>query len=77
MVRGIGEDSFEDLLPWLMETLASENNSVDRSGAAQGMPSSHNFLVTVRLSGWDPSLEPGDPSLSRSLSHSCPIQLHN
>lgn len=36
MVKGMGETSFDDLLPWLMEKLTSEQNSVDRSGAAQG-----------------------------------------
>lgn len=36
MVKGMGESSFDDLLPWLMQTLTSESSSVDRSGAAQG-----------------------------------------
>ncbi|EUB63098.1 Translational activator GCN1 [Echinococcus granulosus] len=37
MVRGIGEACSKDLLPWLMTTLTSEQSSVDRSGAAQGL----------------------------------------
>ena len=36
MVRGIGGTKFDELLKWLMDTLKSESNSVDRSGAAQG-----------------------------------------
>ncbi|XP_006865512.1 PREDICTED: translational activator GCN1 [Chrysochloris asiatica] len=37
MVKGMGESCFEDLLPWLMDTLTYEQSSVDRSGAAQGL----------------------------------------
>ncbi|CAG0913373.1 unnamed protein product [Notodromas monacha] len=37
MVKGMGESSFDDLLPWLMQTLTSESGAVDRSGAAQGL----------------------------------------
>ena len=37
MVKGMGDQSLQELLPWLLQTLTSESSSVDRSGAAQGL----------------------------------------
>jgi HEAT repeat protein len=37
IVRGLGPEHVEEMLPWLLETLASETSSVERSGAALGL----------------------------------------
>lgn len=63
MVRGMGESSFEDLLPWLMQTLTSETSSVDRSGAAQGLSEVVGGLGVEKLH----KLMPGMYNISTSL----------
>ncbi|KNC80222.1 hypothetical protein SARC_07418, partial [Sphaeroforma arctica JP610] len=50
MVQGMGEESFSELIPWLVETLKSPGNSaVDRSGAAQGLSEVLYGLGSERL----------------------------
>ena len=49
MIKGLGEVNFSDLIPWLLETLHSSSNTVDRSGGAQGLSEVLAALGTERL----------------------------
>eukprot|EP00123_Amoebidium_parasiticum_P018627 comp24257_c0_seq1/m.44983 comp24257_c0_seq1/g.44983 ORF comp24257_c0_seq1/g.44983 comp24257_c0_seq1/m.44983 type:complete len:2647 (-) comp24257_c0_seq1:496-8436(-) len=56
MVRGMGEENFADLIPWLIDTLKTDNSAVDRSGAAQGLSEVLYGLGVERLEGIIPDI---------------------
>jgi len=71
MVRGMGESSFEDLLPWLMQTLTSETSSVDRSGAAQGLSEVVGGLGVEKLHKLMPGIGRKYAALQKYLQTCC------
>ncbi|PAA50781.1 hypothetical protein BOX15_Mlig013808g2 [Macrostomum lignano] len=56
MVREMGETSFQDLFPWLMRTLVSEDSPINRAGAAQGLSEMIGGMGSAKLESLMPEL---------------------
>ncbi|KAG6745139.1 hypothetical protein POTOM_051783 [Populus tomentosa] len=46
LIRGMGEENFPDLVPWLFDSLKTDNCNVERSGAAQGLS---ELIIYIRF----------------------------
>ncbi|XP_009587833.1 protein ILITYHIA isoform X1 [Nicotiana tomentosiformis] len=62
LIRGMGEENFPDLVPWLLDTLKSDGSNVERSGAAQGLS---EVLAALGIEYFENIL----PEIIRNCSH--------
>ncbi|XP_056168131.1 protein ILITYHIA isoform X1 [Syzygium oleosum] len=62
LIRGMGEENFPDLVPWLLDTLKSDGSNVERSGAAQGLT---EVLAALGMAYFETLL----PDIIRNCSH--------
>ncbi|XP_073041088.1 protein ILITYHIA [Primulina eburnea] len=63
LIKGMGEENFLDLVPWLLATLKSDGSNVERSGAAQGLS---EVLAALGTNYFENIL----PDIIRNCSHS-------
>ncbi len=64
LLKGMGQHYFEDVMPWLLETLKSEGSSVERSGAAQGLAEVLAVLGPAHVEALLPEIVDGTKSKS-------------
>ena len=64
LLKGMAQQYFEDVLPWLLETLKSEGSSVERSGAAQGLAEVLAVLGPAHVEALLPDIVAGTKSKS-------------
>ncbi|XP_061366387.1 protein ILITYHIA [Gastrolobium bilobum] len=62
LIGGMGQENFPDLVPWLFDTLKSDNSNVERSGAAQGLS---EVLAALGIEFFEHLL----PDVIRNCSH--------
>lgn len=56
LVERLGENTFPDLVPGLLQTLKSETSAIDRQGAAQGLSEVLSGLGMERMEGLLPNI---------------------
>jgi len=59
LLSGMGEEHFEDFLPWLLQMLQSEASAVERSGAARGLAEALAVLGSAHVESLMPDILKG------------------
>ena len=67
LINGLGEEYFEDLLPWMMRAMQSDGTSVERSGAAQGLSECLAVLSTDHFDALFPEILSGCANASSAV----------
>lgn len=73
LMKGLGEEKFTELVPWLLETMKSETSAVERSGAAQGLSEVLAIMEPSKVDALLPTLLEASQSQSSAAREGCVI----